>query len=186
MSAIHEETALLCTQATKLRKQLAAETAKAEKIRNATARAEAEAAPKADPTAQAQVVEQLRRRNVQLKGLLSKVGQDGSGALAAVATDQDGSAKLALELRGLRASVDAATAEMQKLTKQIEHTRKIIEMEKAAGKHRHGQATTRAAARHRACPVRLASLPLHALSSSAPTGAHDPWGARPIVHAQAR
>ena len=46
---------------------------------------------------------------------------------------QDTGSKAALELAALRASIDNATAECQKLARHAEYKRKIMQMEKAAG-----------------------------------------------------
>ncbi|KOO33148.1 protein kinase [Chrysochromulina tobinii] len=92
--------------------------------------AETEAAPpKPDREAQAKLRESLQKRQADLKATHSKTTQPNHAFRDA----QDEKSKVQIEIAELRRQVDTGNSEARLLTKQVEHTRKVLEMEERAG-----------------------------------------------------
>lgn len=129
MSLLSEESLTLAFQLKELQKRVAHEEDKAAQVGRDVQQAEKEAAPKTAPEGQAKLRESLQKRQASLKAVVDKVG-NAEGAFFAA---QEEHGKALVEAAELKTSVESATADMRTLTKSLEHTRKVMEMEKAAG-----------------------------------------------------
>ena len=130
MKLLADELHSLATQLQRSLRKLKEEKAKDAELEALIQTAETEAAPpKPDREAQAKLRESLQKRQADLKATHSKTKQPNNAFRDA----QDEKSKVQVEIAELRRQVDMGNSEARLLTKQVEHTRKVLEMEERAG-----------------------------------------------------
>jgi chromosome segregation ATPase len=130
MKLLADDLHSLATQLQRSFRKLKEEKAKDAELEALIQTAETEAAPpKPDREAQAKLRESLQKRQADLKATHSKTTQPNHAFRDA----QDEKSKVQIEIAELRRQVDTGNSEARLLTKQVEHTRKVLEMEERAG-----------------------------------------------------